>query len=372
MQKIPENILKEIQKKFENGQNLTQLGKEYGINRKLISVELKELGYKIQRGYSDDIIQEAIALYEKGHSIRSIAQQLHVDSHQIGKKLAELGIREMAKPTDKNKWFVETEQARQIKNRYEQGMSISQLAKQIGKSTNYIHRILDHYGICQTNRLNRKYCFDETIFSNIDTEAKAYWLGFLMADGCINRISNVPQSVELSLQERDKATVQAFADFINATPPIPLKIKHTKIGQNAYRICVSSKILAADLVSHGCVIKKSLILQFPNFIKDSDLLRHFMRGYFDGDGTIYAPKKKQPCFSIVSTYDFCNVYNQMLVQHAGVNLTKIQCNRGLYYCSHGGKNQVRKIFDFLYKDATIYMERKYQKFASLYTNNIAV
>lgn len=371
--KIPEDTLKEICKKFENGQNCTSLGKEYNINRKLIAYELKLLGYKIQRGYTKEILDQAKKLYKQGNSISVIATKLHIDRHQLSENLHRLKIRETLNPKNGIGKFIENDETNYIKTEYLAGKSISQLAKEIGRSTNFIYRIINHYGICKTERLNRKHIFDESIFEKVDTEEKAYFLGLLMADGCVYFSKTSMYSVELCLQEEDKATVQAFANFFKATPPIPVEhIKAQFHYSPTFRANVFSKKLCKDLIHLGCVQRKSLVLKFPTWIEDTpELLPHFMRGYFDGDGCIYIPKKKtpQPAFSIVGTYDFCKHFNEMLVKYAHVNSTKIDQNNNLFRNTHAGKNQVQKIFEFLYKDATIYMERKYQIFISFYNHN---
>ena len=55
--------------------------------------------------------------------------------------------------------------------------------------------------------------------------------------------------------------------------------------QNQYKICVCGTKIHHDLEKHGCVENKSLILQFPTTVPE-ELMHHFIRGYFDGDGCI--------------------------------------------------------------------------------------
>lgn len=66
------------------------------------------------------------------------------------------------------------------------------------------------------------------------------------------------------------------------------------IGKEYSRIQISSKTLTADLLKLGCTPRKSLTLKFPNdgIFKSNDLIRHFIRGYFDGDGSVFISMEK--------------------------------------------------------------------------------
>lgn len=115
------------------------------------------------------------------------------------------------------------------------------------------------------------------IFDKIDTEEKAYWLGFLYADGSVG---SKEDKIELSLAACDYNHIQKFKDFIGLDNKISYRKK-----QNAYRYSFRDKTFKEVLIKQGCVPKKSLILTFPTIDQvPVELIRHFIRGYFDGDG----------------------------------------------------------------------------------------
>ena len=137
-----------------------------------------------------------------------------------------------------------------------------------------------------------------TNFEIIDTEEKAYWLGFLYADGCVG---SKEDKVELGLAEKDLKHIEKFRDFMNITNKISYREK-TK----SYRMSFRSAKCKQDLIDKGCIPKKSLILDFPNENQvPKHLIRHFIRGYFDGDGWF---TNTESCFQIgiIGTENFIN------------------------------------------------------------------
>jgi hypothetical protein len=115
------------------------------------------------------------------------------------------------------------------------------------------------------------------IFQNIDTEEKAYWLGFLYADGCVHSQEN---KIELGLAEKDYEHLNKFRNFLQ----IKNKIAY-RDSTKSYRLSFRSKKSKQDLIALGYIPCKSLLLHFPNSQQVPDyLIKHFIRGYFDGDG----------------------------------------------------------------------------------------
>ena len=123
----------------------------------------------------------------------------------------------------------------------------------------------------------------------------------------------------------------------------------------------------------GCVPNKSLILKFPDekIFKSSDLIRHFIRGYVDGDGTlgVYQHSKSntnlEASLNIVGTKPFLEgVQNYLGIK--GFLMQKPNCSENTYRLGYSTK-KAENIADILYKDATIYLDRKY----NIYISNFA-
>lgn len=126
--------------------------------------------------------------------------------------------------------------------------------------------------------------------------------------------------------------------------------------------------MVQDLIVHGCFQNKSLELKFPTVEQvPSHLIHHFMRGYFDGDGCISTSRQgKDLRFEVLGTYEFLTMYEQTL----GVNIKEPkQTKSQAFIVQHGGNQQVKKIYEYLYKDATIYLERKRNIFIAVLGQN---
>ena len=189
------------------------------------------------------------------------------------------------------------------------------------------------------------------IFRQIDTEEKAYWLGFLYADGYVSKYNQV----EVSLALKDKNHLEKLKVFINTNTNIIT-------DDHRCRLLFCSKELVNDLASLGCVNNKSLILTFPTKEQvPQELLRHFLRGYVDGDGCLCCTSKTQQ-FSITSTKQFF----EGMLERTGWD--KEKCN---YYPSGQAitwrchKDVMPQYLKYLYDNANVYLNRKYEKYKTL-------
>lgn len=137
--------------------------------------------------------------------------------------------------------------------------------------------------------------YDENYFEIIDTPQKAYFLGLMYADGYVSHSKRllgnnkiyICYKMSISLQEQDKSILELFKRELKR-PNELIKIINKDISINRaiqYCFTVSGQKIHDDLVKHGCVENKSLILQFPKTVPEK-LMSHFIRGYFDGDGCI--------------------------------------------------------------------------------------
>lgn len=215
-----------------------------------------------------------------------------------------------------------------------------------------------------------KYILNEHVFDKIDTEEKAYWLGFLYADGWIAKSNNI---VGLSLSIKDIDHLIKFKSFLNWTGEIKVyethqfgtKDPHNKNGETLYvgEINIGSNILHNSLEKLGCVPNKSLILTFPSEdVVPSNLIRHFVRGYFDGDGTLglYKHSKKNPnleeSLMFVGTKPFLEGIQSIL--GVGYIMQKRNCNEATYRLSYS-TSKANKAAEIMYNDSKIYLDRKY-------------
>lgn len=219
-----------------------------------------------------------------------------------------------------------------------------------------------------------KYYVNQDYFKKIDNEFKAYWLGFLYADGC-NRIKRKNNKTEyvlaLTLASVDKTHINKFLNSLQSDSIIrdydvflnDKTFKSSNIG-----IC--NKQICEDLNILGCTPNKSLSLSFPSKQQlPEEFIRDFIRGYFDGDGSIHINlKKRKVSLSFVGTQDFLLSIQKIINNELGINFMALQQQKGnkSYQFAYGGIYDCSLIYNYLYNDCNIYLDRKLEKFNTLF------
>lgn len=265
---------------------------------------------------------------------------------------------------------IEDDKKDEIIKKYIGGLSIDKLQELYPEhGRNRIYRMLKENGVMRNHsEKSRKYIYNKDFFKAIDTEEKAYWLGFIYADGYIvNGIKGKNKdSLGITLSNKDKNHIEKFKKSINSNHPI--RNYTTKYGYDSARIVIQDEELVADLIKLGVLRNKSLILKFPTIdMVDRSLIYHFIRGYFDGDGSFKKKGKKLKGydFSILGTIEFLAELRICL----GVDNEIRKCNKNTdsnnYHLTFGGNQKVKQVSEMLYKNAKIYLDRKYKRYKEI-------
>lgn len=246
-------------------------------------------------------------------------------------------------------------------NMYKEGMSIAAISKELGvKRQSLSKRLKEKYDLEILPDGKKK--VDSNYFKNIDSEDKAYWLGFFFADGYVSSAN----SIELCLKESDKDHILKFKESIKSNHVVGKK-KNILNGKAfyAYRISISDSDLSKDLKELGCINNKSLTCRFP--LLNKELIPSFIRGFFDGDGTLYFDnrynKMNPKCEFSCGSIDFVNELKGILKNYYDID-SNLYTDRNIYSLRISGKNNNMKFLDLIYKDANIKLDRKYK----LYTH----
>lgn len=228
------------------------------------------------------------------------------------------------------------------------------------------------------------YTLNEHYFDTIDCDEKAYWLGFLFADGATTNTSNVIHFGQI----KDRVdTVMAFKNAISLTKEINIRIP--KIGNTYYFCEFHSKIMADKLKELGCIPQKSLLSRFNSSIVPEKYMNSFIRGYFDGDGCIWEGKRKimlvkdkerksgererivhNVKFTITGNYEFINELQNYLCKQLGfkktkLNFSKAKTKKHICTMEYSGRKQIQSFFDYIYKNAIVYEKSKRKKFENI-------
>lgn len=248
------------------------------------------------------------------------------------------------------------------------GISNSIIIKKYNIAVNTIYSIIKRNGR-EHLIANKKYQLNENYFENIDNEEKAYWLGFLYADGNVRIHKGRSGILKLKLKQSDRQHIEKLNQCLNSNYPIKDGVDIVKIKGKEHKcpfsvVNIYNTKLVKDLMLIGCVENKTFKLKFPEFL-DKELIRHFIRGYFDGDGCIHKIKNRPDSFilSIVSV-------NKKFLK----NINKYLSATDIYQYQKLFSLNILKISDilyakkFFYEKSNIYLERKFKIFESIIHN----
>lgn len=198
---------------------------------------------------------------------------------------------------------------------------------------------------------------------NIDTPEKAYLLGLFYSDGCINN-SNGSYYASIVLHEDDKYLLDMIVD------KFPF-FRLSKMTNHVWSIVCTKKAIVDDLQINGMYFRKSTenkeFLRLPKL--DSSLIHHFIRGYFDGDGSVYRQKQGNTKIDIGGTGFgmITDIVKVLYDNNITVNLTCKYAGTGLrkhdFYVLYTSSDKVSKQFaNYIYKDCgELYLRRKYDR-----------
>lgn len=212
----------------------------------------------------------------------------------------------------------------------------------------------------------RKYKVNEEYFTIIDNKEKAYFLGLMFADGIIIQ-SRQTLSMSLCLKTEDGYIVEYLKKEMGAEIPLRIEVPGRLIKGTTYkgsgniRLTIGSKKLVQSLTRIGCTPRKSLTLEFPNCIHD-EFLSHFIRGYFDGDGSISRTVIDNRCrIMILGTQKFLLSIGCILKERLNIDI-HIYKRANIYNFYIFNKKDVIKFCEWIYKDAKYYITRKYKRY----------
>jgi hypothetical protein len=201
----------------------------------------------------------------------------------------------------------------------------------------------------------RKYKFNEDFFDVLN-EKSAYWLGFLYADGYVRMKDGKSGELKLKLKDTDKHHIEKFLSDLNCKKPI-------KCGVESNSKCCSVTVYSNKIVNRlfelGCVNNKTQKIRLPNL--DNQLMNHFIRGYFDGDGSISKVKNRPNSFSV----SICSNknFNNDVVNFLGYGKE--------FYSDNYSVIKIWRIMDiirfrdYIYKNAETLLERKLMIFKQI-------
>lgn len=254
----------------------------------------------------------------------------------------------------------------ELYNKYRSGNKISKLLNCNEKT---IYAWLEKHGIDTSETGSqgaRKHFYNENYFKKIDTERKAYFLGFILADGCVYFGTNKNSyRFQMNLQAQDRYILEELQKDIESD----YKIQDKQFGcsKNGDPILISllkinSSKLCEDLMSLGVVPRKSMRQEMKKDLIPDKLIKHFIRGYFDGNGSC-SIRKNSISLDFLGSKTICLQIDEYLKLNK-INKNVLYGNKKneLYGLRINNTDNKILLYYYLYKDATIYLKRKKEKF----------
>lgn len=248
----------------------------------------------------------------------------------------------------------------EIMTLWEKGKGVTEISRELHLSTGYVSiavrkELGDNY-IKRTIYKRRVHEFDDSFFEIINTEAKAYFLGLLAADGNIAKHENL---IRIGLHEKDKEILEIFRKSINFSGELRYvkKSKEDWNRSNQYLLVLFSPTMKKDLERQEISPNKSLTLTFPSNIS-KNLLNHYLRGYFDGDGCISVGKTNIAEVSIAGSVWYCEALAFLFLEYDISAKVYKHYKANCYYARIKGKDNIMRFYNFLYNNSTIYLSRK--------------
>jgi len=239
--------------------------------------------------------------------------------------------------------------------------NLSKLAKEYKMTRYKVKKILkeNNIEIRDIYYYTRKYKIDANAFDNIDTEDKAYMLGFICADGCI--YDN--KSLAIGIHKRDIMVLMLLKRILNCET-LPIR-NHSK-NKNHIIIQVWNKQLVASLKKLGIVERKTFTISMPRNMPEN-LHKHFWRGVIDGDGCVFLKERinnrNKPTFTVtlIGSRFLMEDYVDFLKSLNITPLPKIKPCKSIWSVVICSKNAIM-FCEKIYNDSDFCLQRKKEKF----------
>ena len=294
---------------------------------------------------TEEIKERAIELYSKcGLSAKIVADKIGYNEATVRGWIKRKGI------NIRKGGFYNIKYSKElffkIKELYENGEYTTEIDSILKLKKGTAQYILNKNNIKLRHRGPKSKIGNGNFFDYIDNEEKAYFLGYIMADGNLS-INNNQYSLKLHISIQDREIVDKFLETISSSNKATIRS-----DSKSYYTSLTSVNMCKRLIKLGVLPQKT----GKEYIADEipkKLLHHYIRGVFDGDGITSVGKSKRSGF-----VGSINMITRIL-QELNENLTIFEAGKNkkvVYFL--GGKEFSRKLYDYLYEDATIWLERK--------------
>lgn len=245
----------------------------------------------------------------------------------------------------------------EVIKRYKNNESVFSICNTLGTYQDKVKRILKENNVETISYSKRNNPgFNEDYFEKIDTDDKAYWLGWLITDGCISKTS-----ISLTLKKCDEYILEQFQSDLGLDGKIkPFNGKYS-------RLMFWSRKMVEDLSKYGIVENKTFSVDLPEL--ESNLIPSLLRGCVDGDGGIsyleYG-RRKDSELSFTGNEKCVKSFNRLIHKSIGVDEKNLTANHSVFRVRWSSKNDIVRICNKLYENSDSHrLKRKFDKFLKI-------
>lgn len=306
-------------------------------------------------------LSELILLKQQGFTHKEIAIKYDSSPSSVGRVFRENGFGIREKKTD--------DDIKEMIALYEQGIPMSEIGKRYHLSDKTVVEIFksNNVRIKSISECKQIYTLNEEYFDTIDSHNKAYLLGWLWSDGH----NSDKNQIVISLQESDKHILDFFNKELESNRPIKFRDRSKETDynrKNQYTLTIVNKHMSDSLRKIGMVHNKGLTARFPKNIPE-EFYSSFIKGYFEGDG--FLSKNPKECrMNVTGTIWVCEEIQRILSKKLDVNsylsIPHNKIDKPTRTLVISGRNQVKKVLDFIYQDSVYKLQRKYEIYQNIY------
>ncbi len=387
--KWSENEISLAKELYLKGYSFNEIASQTNHSEIAVTKKIQSLGLSNRKVlWTDEDLHNLRDLFNQGLSYSEIAQKLGKTVRACQGKAVRLGLKKKECNAWENKNRADFWTERDIEkliccaNNY---TSYSEISKIMGRSIKSISCKLSELGKhlkekteIEKANYRRAYSVDDDYFEIIDSQKKAYWLGWILTDGFITTKLNTSRgninsnSIGLKLQEKDIDVLQDMKSDLNCSNEIrmvkrnkPIVYKDKAIIFNSQcELRFTSAKMVQDLAKYGIHQNKTYDVVFPEAL-DSKYYPGFIAGVISGDGCINIKLNHGKTYllrcMIAGTFDLIDNIKNILVKEIGVNPDKkITKNKGskCLYTLELNQTETIALYYWLQKNGISLMERK--------------
>ena len=353
-----------LQEKFASE---TKIGLERLLKRswRAIDFKAKELGLtRLSQIWTQEEVDLLVQNFEGCSWVKLNGLIPRKSERGIQTKAQRLGLLRDITIVDK----LSKEKIAEIISDYKSGLSIKKLCIKHRIGSGPCTDVLKKNGVERRNYKQRAriYTLDEDFFEIIDSEEKAYILGMIFADGNVEVFPKAMVRIGLKVEDTEHLLKMNVAIGSNS----PLFWKKNGVAKNGRQKWLvtthwRSQKLSSDLTKFGCISPKWDSIRLPTNIPNH-LLRDFLRGYIDGDGSliILNNKYKSPRLAIYGNRLFLKDVQRIFSEQLSITSCFTEKESSAMLTVYR-VDEVKTILDWLYEGSTLYLTRKYNKYSEI-------